>query len=64
MPEIGPSGSMSGEWKRSFSHRATLRLYPILVPILGGNWLWSDDRAFPAEHPIPIHDAVVTAETD
>ena len=28
MPEIGPSGSMSGEWKRSESHRATPRLYP------------------------------------
>src|SRR3954471_18679415 len=27
MPEIGPSGSMSGEWKRSLSHRATPRLY-------------------------------------
>jgi site-specific DNA recombinase len=28
MPENGPSGSMSGEWKRSISHRATPRLYP------------------------------------
>src|SRR5262249_32978163 len=27
MPEIGPSGSMSGAWKRSVSHRATPRLY-------------------------------------
>ena len=22
----------------------------------GGNWLWSDDRRFPARHPLPIHD--------
>jgi hypothetical protein len=27
MPENGPSGLMSGEWKRSTSHRATPRLY-------------------------------------
>jgi hypothetical protein len=26
----------------------------------GGNWLWSDDPEFPAEHPIPIHDAPVS----
>jgi hypothetical protein len=25
--EIRPPGSMSGEWKRSISHRATPRLY-------------------------------------
>ena len=23
----------------------------------GGNWLWSDDSRFPADHPIPIYDA-------
>jgi len=23
----------------------------------GGNWLWSNDSRFPADHPIPIHDA-------
>ena len=33
MPEIGPSGSMSGEWRRSVSHRATPRLYSVPVPV-------------------------------
>ena len=32
MPEIGPSGSMSGEWKRSKSNRATPRLYSLASP--------------------------------
>jgi hypothetical protein len=27
MPEIGLSGSLTGEWKRAVSHRATPRLY-------------------------------------
>ena len=33
------------------------------VPLWGGpftfsgNWLWSDDSRFPADHPIPIYDA-------
>ena len=31
MPEIGPSGSMSGEWKRGSSHRATPRLYSVQI---------------------------------
>jgi hypothetical protein len=30
MPENGPSGSMSGEWKRSICHRATPRLHSYL----------------------------------
>jgi hypothetical protein len=30
MREIRPYGSMSGEWKRSVSHRATPRLYIII----------------------------------
>jgi hypothetical protein len=25
----------------------------------GGNWLWSEDPKFPADHPIPIHDALI-----
>lgn len=49
MPEIGPSGSMSGEWKRSESRRATPRLYsPPTSPFLprhpGG---MSADTGFP-----------------
>ena len=47
MPENGPSGSMSGEWKRSISHRATPRLYCVEEALTVLGTLFGGATAFP-----------------